>query len=111
MLGAIVADEIYQTVMPILLVDDVTYRDVASLTAAQITADGQIDPADQPTANRAAADPPARTGRLEQRHLIVVPAARMLTGDELGEVGQQISRVRIPDASGWAMSPAIAASS
>ena len=27
-----------------LLVDDVTYRDVASLTAAQITADGQIDP-------------------------------------------------------------------
>ena len=43
-LGAIVADEIYQTVMPILLVDDVTYRDVASLTAAQITADGQIDP-------------------------------------------------------------------
>ena len=54
MLGAIVADEIC-TVMPILLVDDVTYRDVASLTAAQITADGQIDPADQPTANRAAA--------------------------------------------------------
>ena len=43
-LGAIVADEIYGTVMPILLVDDATYRDVASLTAAQITADGQIDP-------------------------------------------------------------------
>ena len=43
-LGAIVADEIYQTVMPILLVDDATYRDVASLTAAQIRADGQIDP-------------------------------------------------------------------
>ena len=44
MLGAIVADEIYGTVMPILLVDDATYRDVASLTAAQIAADGQIDP-------------------------------------------------------------------
>ena len=110
-LGAIVADEIYQTVMPILLVDDVTYRDVASLTAAQITADGQIDPLINPRPTEQQRDPPARTGRLEQRHLIVVPAARMLTGDELGEVGQQISRREDPDASGWAMSPAIAASS
>ena len=38
------SDEIYGTVMPILLVDDTTYRDIASLTAAQISADGQIDP-------------------------------------------------------------------
>jgi predicted aconitase with swiveling domain len=42
-LGSIVTDEMYRTVMPILLVDDATYRDIASLTAAQVSADGQID--------------------------------------------------------------------
>ena len=41
-LGAIVADEIYGIVMPILIVDDATYAEVASATSATIGADGSI---------------------------------------------------------------------
>ena len=41
-LGAIVADEIYGIVMPILIVDDATYAEVASATSATISADGSI---------------------------------------------------------------------
>ena len=40
MLGAIVANEIYGTVMAILLVDDATYRDVAR-GPLRVAADGQ----------------------------------------------------------------------
>lgn len=41
-LGAIVADEIYGLVMPILIVDESTYVEVAAADSAAIAADGTI---------------------------------------------------------------------
>ncbi|MEM9466296.1 MAG: DUF126 domain-containing protein [Actinomycetota bacterium] len=41
-LGAIVADEIYGIVMPILIVDEATYAQVAAAESAIIGADGSI---------------------------------------------------------------------
>ena len=41
-LGAIVADEIYGLVMPILIVDDRTYAEIVAAESAGISADGTI---------------------------------------------------------------------
>ncbi|MFN3219488.1 MAG: aconitase X swivel domain-containing protein [Acidimicrobiales bacterium] len=44
-LGAIVADEIYGIVMPIIILDETTYAEIAAAAAVVIAPDGTITPA------------------------------------------------------------------
>ena len=88
-LGAIVADEIYGIVMPILILDEGSYRDMAAAQTASTNRTARSPSVDQPAARRAA----ARSSNAVPADLNMVTSSHCSAGmgarHQLGEIGEQ----------------------